>query len=142
MIRNFPEPPSSGIFSKVSQVQMGGVLRYKWDAYCSAYWRCTAAFPFLQSLEASEAQRYKWGGILRYKLEVYRQYFSDKLYRLGVPVLAPKKGINIKNFARNPPPRPPFQGAHDHFKCFMFGAPSPSKHREKPKHKEFRRGRS
>ena len=25
------------------------------------------------------------GGVLRYKLEVYRQYFSGKLYRLGVP---------------------------------------------------------
>ena len=34
-----------------------GVLRYKWEAYCSTNWRCTAAFPFLQSLEASEAQR-------------------------------------------------------------------------------------
>ena len=40
-------------------------------------------FPFLQSLEASEAQRYKWGGVLRYKLEVYLQYFSDKFVRVG-----------------------------------------------------------
>ena len=59
--RNFPEPPTPGIFSKVSPVQMGGVLRYKWEAYCGTNWRCTAAFPFLQSLEASKAQRYKWG---------------------------------------------------------------------------------
>ena len=36
---------------------MGGVLRYKFEVHCSTNWRCTAAFPFLQSLEASEAQR-------------------------------------------------------------------------------------
>ena len=35
---------------------------------------------------------------------------------------APKKGINIKNFARNPPPRPPPQGTPDTPKFFMFGA--------------------
>ena len=62
---------------------MGGVLRYKWEAYCGTNGRCTAAFPFLQGLEASKAQRYKWGGVLRYKLEVYCQYFSDKLYGIG-----------------------------------------------------------
>ena len=27
----------------------------------STNWRCIASFPFLQSLEASKAQRYKWG---------------------------------------------------------------------------------
>ena len=43
------------------------------------------AFPFPQGLEASEAQRYKGGGALRYKFEVHRQYFSAKLYGLGVP---------------------------------------------------------
>ena len=37
-------------------VQMGGVLRYKWDSG-----RCVAAFLFLQGLEASKAQCYKWG---------------------------------------------------------------------------------
>ena len=42
-------------------------------------------FPFLLNLEASKAQRYKWGGVLRCELEVYCQYFSDKLYGLGVP---------------------------------------------------------
>ena len=30
-------------------------------AYCGTNWKCIAAFPFLQSLEASKAQRYKWG---------------------------------------------------------------------------------
>ena len=48
--------------------------RCKWEVYCGINWRCAPAFPFLQGLEASEAQRYKWGGILWYKLEVYCQY--------------------------------------------------------------------
>ena len=42
---------------------------YKWKAYCGTNRRRTAVqvggvlrrFPFLQSLEASKAQRYKWG---------------------------------------------------------------------------------
>ena len=29
LLRSFPEPPTPGIFSKVSPLQMGGVLRYK-----------------------------------------------------------------------------------------------------------------
>ena len=84
-----PQPP--GIFSKATPAQMGGVLQYKWEAYCSTNERCIAAFPFLQGLEASKAQCYKWGGVLRYKLEVYCQYFSDKLYGLGVPGQCPNK---------------------------------------------------
>ena len=52
LFRNFLEPPTAGSFSKVSPVQMGGILRYKLEAYCSTNWRCTAEFPF---------QRYKWG---------------------------------------------------------------------------------
>ena len=30
------------------------------------------------------------GGVLRHKLDVYSQYFSDKLYGLGVPEM---KGV-------------------------------------------------
>ena len=40
-------------------------------------------FPFLQSLEASEAQRYEWGAYCGRNWR-YREYFSDKLYGLGV----------------------------------------------------------
>ena len=71
--------PTTGIFSNAPPVQMGGALR-------------TVAFPFLQGLEASEAPRYKLGSLLRYKSEVYRQYFSGKLYRLGVPDRALGRG--------------------------------------------------
>ena len=77
---------------------MGGVPQYKWEAYCGTTWRCIASFPFLQGLEASEAQRYKWGGVLRYKLEVYCRYFSDKLYGLGVPEQCPGMVICSGNF--------------------------------------------
>ena len=65
---------------------MGGALRYKQEAHCSTNWRCIVALLFLQGLEPFEAQRYNWGGIVRYKLQVCRQYFSDKLYGLGVPI--------------------------------------------------------
>ena len=47
------EPPTPGIFSKVLPVQ--------WEASHGTNWRCTAAFPFVQGLEARKAQRYKWG---------------------------------------------------------------------------------
>ena len=55
-IRNFQEPPTPGTFSKVLPVQMGGVLRYKWEAYCSTNGGCTAGFAFLQGLEARKAE--------------------------------------------------------------------------------------
>ena len=63
---------------------------------------------------------------------------SKNKYKTIVSVQAPKKGINIKSFARNPPPRtPPPRGPS---KFFMFGASFPFKTQEKPKHKAFRRG--
>ena len=54
---------------------MGGVLWYKLEGHCITNWRYIAAFPLLQSLEASKA--------LRYKLAVYCQYLLDKLSRWG-----------------------------------------------------------
>ena len=44
---------------------------------------------------------------------------------------APKKGININNFARNPPPRPPPPRDPWPRKFFMFGASFPFKMQEK-----------
>ena len=55
---------------KSTAVQMGGVLPYKWEAYCRTNGRCIVAFPFLQGAEARKAHQYKWGGVLPYKLEV------------------------------------------------------------------------
>ena len=58
-------------FPKSIAIQMGGVLRYKWEAYCDTNGRRTAiqmggvltVFPFPQSVGAPKA--------LRYKLEAY-----------------------------------------------------------------------
>ena len=63
-VRNFPEPPTPGIFSEVTPVQMGtavqigGVLR---------------RFPWLRSQQGTALQM---RGVLWYKLEVYCQYFQ------------------------------------------------------------------
>ena len=57
--------PNPQYFSKSTAVQMGGVLPYKWEAYCSTNGRRIAGFPFLRSLEARKAQRYKWGAYCR-----------------------------------------------------------------------------
>ena len=57
--------PNPQYFSKSTAVQMGGVLPYKWEAYCSTNGRRTAGFPFLRSLAARKARRYKWGAYCR-----------------------------------------------------------------------------
>ena len=57
--------PNPQYFLKSTAVQMGGVLPYKWEAYCSTNGRCTVGFPFLQGLKARKAQRYKWGACCR-----------------------------------------------------------------------------
>ena len=67
--------PNPQYFSKSTAVQMGDVLPYKWEAYCSTNGRRIAGFPFLRRLEARKARRYKWGGVLPYKLEVYCRTF-------------------------------------------------------------------
>ena len=46
---------------------MGGVLPYKWEAYCSTNERCTVGFSSLQGLEARKVQRYKRGAYCRTK---------------------------------------------------------------------------
>ena len=53
--------PNPQYFSKSTAVEMGGVLPYKWEAYCSTNGRRIAGFPFLRSLEARKVRRYKWG---------------------------------------------------------------------------------
>ena len=52
-------------FSKSTAVQMGGVLPYKWEAYCSTNGRRIAGFPSLGSLEFRKVRRYKWGAYCR-----------------------------------------------------------------------------
>ena len=63
-------------------VQMGGVLRYKLEAYCSD--------SLSSRLRSQQGTALQMGGVLRYKLEMYCQYFLDKLYWLGVPQQCPE----------------------------------------------------
>ena len=51
--------PNHWHFLQILPVQMAGVLQYKWEAYCGTIWRRIAVFPFLQSLETKQTQRYK-----------------------------------------------------------------------------------
>ena len=57
--------PNPQYFSKSTAVQMGCVLPYKWEAYCSTNGRRIAVFPSLRSLEARKVRRYKWGAYCR-----------------------------------------------------------------------------
>ena len=57
--------PNPQYFLKSTAVQMGGVVPYKWEVYCSANGRCTVGFPILQGLEARTVQRYTWGAYCR-----------------------------------------------------------------------------
>ena len=51
----------NGLTSLFKEVRVfkGGVLPYKWEAYCSTNGSCTVRFPFLQGLKARKVQRYK-----------------------------------------------------------------------------------
>ena len=55
-------------------VQIGGVV---------------CRFPFFKAWKLARHSVTNGGGVLRYKLEVHCQYFSDKLYGLGVPEQCP-----------------------------------------------------
>ena len=48
--------PNPQFFFKSTAVQMGGVLPYKWEAYCSTNGKRIAGFPFLRSLEARKVR--------------------------------------------------------------------------------------
>ena len=69
--------PNPRYFSKSAAVQMGGVLPYKWAAYCSTNGRRIAGFPLLLSLEARKVRQYKWGAYcctkLRRTVVLFRQ---------------------------------------------------------------------
>ena len=41
--------PNPQYFLKSTAVQMGGVLPYKWEAYCSTNGRCIVDFPFFKA---------------------------------------------------------------------------------------------
>ena len=85
------------------------VLPYKSEAYCSTDGRCTVGFPFLQSLEARKAQRYKWrgrtavqiGGVLQHLSEEPKRVVSKRVILADVPPeRKPERGY-VRMFPRN-----------------------------------------
>ena len=89
-IRNVPGDPNPQYFSKSTAVQMGGVLPYKWEAYCSTNGRRIAGFPFLRSLEARKARQYKWGAYCRTNWRCTAVLFRQ-VVGVGVSETLPKK---------------------------------------------------
>ena len=84
--------PNPQYFSKSTAVQMGGVLPYKWEAYCSTNGRCIAGFPFLRSLEARKVRRYKWGAYCRTNWRCTAVLFRQ-VVGVGVSETLPKYGM-------------------------------------------------
>ena len=84
-----PQPP---VFSQK-------YCRYKceaYEAYCGTNRRRTAVpmevycgVSLSPNLSSQQGTALQMGGVLWYKLEVYCQYFVDKLYGLGAPKLGP-----------------------------------------------------
>ena len=70
---------------------MGGVLPYKWEAYCSTNGSRTAWFPFLRSLEARKVRRYKWGAYCRTNWRCTAVLFRQAV-GVGVSETLPTKG--------------------------------------------------
>ena len=78
----------AGTNGRRTVVQIGGVRQYKLEVHCGV--------SLSPKFTSQQGRALQMGGVLRYKLEVYCQYFSDKLYRLGVPEQFPFS-IKIKN---------------------------------------------
>ena len=47
-------------FPKSTAIQMGGVLRYKWEAYCDTNGRSTDSISLTLEPRGTKALRYKW----------------------------------------------------------------------------------
>ena len=62
-------------FPKSTAIQMGGVLQYKWEAYCDTNGRSTDSIPLSSELRVTRSTPIQIGGVLQYKLEVYCDTF-------------------------------------------------------------------
>ena len=62
-------------FPKSTAIQMGGVLRYKWEAYCVTNRRSTDSISLSSERRGTESAAIQIGGVLQYKLEVYCDTF-------------------------------------------------------------------
>ena len=62
-------------FSKSTAIQMGGVLQYKWHAYCDTNGRSTDSISLSLEPRGTKSTAIQMGGVLRYKWEVYCDTF-------------------------------------------------------------------
>ena len=75
---------------------MGGVLPYKWEAYCSRNGRRIAGFPFSSKLRSQEGTAIQMGGVQPYKLEVYCRTFYTSCRGWGFRNIARLKSTNVR----------------------------------------------
>ena len=58
-------------FPQSIAMQMGGVLQYKWEAYCDTNERPTDGISLSPQHRGTKSTAIQIGGVLQYKLEVY-----------------------------------------------------------------------
>ena len=62
-------------FSKSTAIQMGGVLQYKWEAYCDTNGTSTDSISLSSERRGTKSIAIQIRGVLQYKLEVYCDTF-------------------------------------------------------------------
>ena len=62
-------------FPKSTAIQMGGVLRYKWEAYCDTNGRSTDSISLSSKRRGTKSTAVQIGGVLQYKWEAYCDTF-------------------------------------------------------------------
>ena len=63
-------------FPKSTAVQMGGVLQYKWEAYCNTNGGSTDSISLSSERRGTKSTAVQIGGVLQYKWEAYCDTFS------------------------------------------------------------------
>ena len=116
--RNVSVTPTPSIFPKVlpykwgrTAVQMGGVLQYKWEAYCGV--------SLSSKLRSQESTAIQMGGVLPYKLEVYCRTFQTSCRGWGFRNIA--LGW-LGNYVENGVPAPPLLRQEKRAQRLTFGS--------------------
>ena len=65
-------------FPKSTVIQMGGVLRYEWEAHCDTNRRGTDSISLSSERRGTKSTAIQTGGVLWYKLEVYFDTLFEK----------------------------------------------------------------
>ena len=92
-------------FPKTTAIRMGGVLQYKWEAYCHTNERSTDSTSLSSDNRVAESIVIQMGSVLQYKWEVYFDTFFENLLKIfepmtcGPPLKNPEPVI-FRNFSR------------------------------------------